>query len=111
MSKVETVSELISQRRFLNDVEQGIKAANRQVIHAAVPELNKDSFFGLAVALAKLRANYLQTALRILRTPDEELPVVLAEVKCRREAFEEGSKAFEALERAIQRGYVDISGA
>ena len=105
---INTVTDLIAQKRFLSEIEHGIQAANREVIHAAVPELNKQSFFGLAVALAKLRASYLQAALQILRTPEPEIPALLDDVAHRRQAFEEGSKAFEALERAIERGYVDI---
>ena len=69
---IETVTDLIAQKRFLSEVEHGIRAANREVIHGAVPELNKASFFGLAVALAKLRASYLQAALQILCTPEPE---------------------------------------
>jgi hypothetical protein len=106
---IDTVSDLIAHKRFLSEIEHGIQAANREVIHAAVPELNRASFFNLAVALAKLRASYLQAALQILRTPDAAIPTLLDDLKQRREAFEEGSKAFEALERAIERGYVDIA--
>ena len=38
---IETVTDLIAQKRFLSEVEHGIRAANREVIHDAVPELNK----------------------------------------------------------------------
>jgi len=106
---IETVADLIAQKRFLSEIEQGIRAANREVIHAAVPELNRASFFSLAVSLARLRASYLQAALQILCTPEDEIPPLLDDLRHRRESFEEGSKAFEALERAIERGYVDIA--
>ena len=106
---IDTVTDLIAQKRFLSEVEHGIRAANREVIHGAVPQLNRTSFYSLAVALAKLRANYLQAALQILCTPEQQIPGLLDDLKHRREAFEEGSKAFEALERAIERGYVDIA--
>ena len=104
---IDTVADLIAHKRFLSEIERGIQAANREVIHAAVPDLNRESFFNLAVALARLRASYLQVALRILSTPEAEVAGLLAELRQRREAFEEGSKAFEALERAIER-YQDI---
>jgi hypothetical protein len=105
---IDTVADLIAHKRFLSEIEHGIQAANREVIHAAVPELNRESFFNLAVSLARLRARYLEVALRIAATADEAVPALLGELRARREAFEEGSKAFEALERAIERGYVDV---
>ncbi len=102
-------SILMAQKRFLNEVEQGIRAANREVVHKLIPTLDNDSFFGLAVAVAKLRANYLEAALRMSRAKEPTNPATIAELRTKRELYDEGRLAFEALQRAIERGYVDIA--
>ena len=108
MARSETAI-LMAQKRFLNELEQGIRAANREVVHTLIPALDKDSFFGLALAVAKLRANYLEAALRMSRAKEPTSPILIAELKTKRELYDEGRLAFEALQRAIERGYVDIA--
>ena len=55
--------------------------------------------------MAKLRANYLKA---VLGVDWEDDGIDVAAVQSKRAIYEEASKAFEALERAIGRGYVDI---
>jgi hypothetical protein len=83
-----------------------LRAANREIIGKQIPELNKESFFRLAVSVAKLRADYLKAVLA-LNWEDDGIDV--APVQDKRAIYEEASKAFEALERIIERGYVDIA--
>jgi hypothetical protein len=101
------------QRQFLHEVEQGIRECNRDIIHGRIPELNKQSFTRFAAVVARLRAAYLEAALGVSREADagEALAESVRSLRDRREAYEEARDAFEALQRAIERGYVDIAGA
>lgn len=99
------------QRQLLHEVEQGIREANRDIIHGQIPELNRESFVRFALVVARLRASYLQAALQLSEGPAEldDAPVWLAGLRERRQAYEEARDAFDALQRAIERGYVDIA--
>jgi hypothetical protein len=104
------VALLRRQQKFLHEVEQTIRAANRELIHARIPELNGESFARFAHLVARLRAEYLHAAFEVSRTEETGAEAVnrFARLREHREAFEEARSAFEALQRAIERGYVDI---
>jgi hypothetical protein len=102
-------AQIRQQQKFLHDVESGIRDANRRLIHAKIPNLNRQSFVAFATAVAALRAEYLEAALALANAQgDEAKGMVLRTLRTRREAFEEARDAFAALERAIERGYVDM---
>lgn len=102
---VEESLKIRTQQKFLQDVEQSIQDANRAVIHQRIPRLDKARFVHFATRVAKLRAEYLEAGLALA---DGGGDLSLDALKLRREAYEEGRDAFAALERAIERGYVDI---
>ncbi len=98
------------QKAFLFEAEKAIRAANREIIHGALPELDRDAVYRLAVAVARLRAAYLQTALKLEVKEDGRIAdSLVAELKDHRERFEEARDAFVALQRAIEIGYIDIT--
>ena len=102
--------KMMHQKRFLNDVEQGIRIANREIIHSRIEALDKDTVLAFAVAIARLRARYLDAAFTAAKT-DRGEPLDQSEVnqlRIHREAYEETKKAFEALRYAIEQGYVDV---
>jgi len=102
--------KLMNQKRFLSDIEQGIRLANREVIHARIPEINKNKVLSFSLAVASLRARYLEEAFRIGsehgNPPDQQ---EIKALRTSREMYEEAKSAFEALRYAIERGYVDIT--
>jgi hypothetical protein len=100
--------ELAAQRQFLEQLEIAIALANREVIHKQIPNLNRETFQQLAVMVARFRANYLEAAIKLSASPGSCDAVCIADLKAKRELYDEGRAAFEALERAIERGYVDI---
>lgn len=102
--------QLLGQKRFLGEIEQGIREANRQIIHQRIPSLNKDAIMAFALAIGRLRARYLEAAfqLGVADDGDPPNPAEIHELKTRREMFEEARYAFEALREAIERGYVDV---
>lgn len=102
--------KMMHQKRFLNEIEQGIRIANREIIHSQIPALNKDTVLAFAVAIARLRSRYLEAAFRAAET-DKGEPLDQSEVtqlRTHRESYEEAKLAFEALRYAIEQGYVDV---
>ena len=99
---------LAAQRQFIEQLEMAIAVANREVIHQHVPNLNRETFQQLAVMVAKFRAAYLEAAIKLASSPGSCDDGCVQELKRKRELYDEGRAAFEALERAIERGYVDI---
>jgi hypothetical protein len=103
---------LMEQKRFLGEIEQGIRRANREIIHQRIPELNKDTILSFAVAVGRLRARYLEAAFKIGVDEHGDAPeqAQIDEIRRRREMFEEARAAFDALRYAIERGYIDVEG-
>jgi len=98
------------QKRFLNEIEQGIRIANREIIHSRIPKLNKNSVLAFAVSIARLRAHYLDAAFSAAGTDTGE-PLSAEQInsmRLHREAYEEAKEAFEALRYALEQGYVDL---
>jgi len=96
-----------TQRRFLYEVEQAIREANREVIHQRIEKLDKATFVRFAKVVATYRAAYLAKALEVSQHTMTVHNV--AELKVLREQFEEARSAFDALHRSIVRGYVDLA--
>ena len=92
-------------RRFIEEIEMALRAANREIIGKQIPELDKESISASPPRWPSLRANYLKA---VLGVDWEDDGIDVAAVQSKRAIYEEASKAFEALERAIERGYVDI---
>ncbi|MEG3617361.1 hypothetical protein V5T82_02730 [Magnetovibrio sp. PR-2] len=102
--------KLMNQKRFLNDIEQGIRIANREIIDKRIPVVTRDSVLTFAVTIARTRARYLEAAFRASDT-DKGEPLDESEVKqlrMHREAYEESRAAFDALRYAIEQGYVAV---
>jgi hypothetical protein len=104
-------SEQLDQKRrlawldFKGAMDKAIVAANKEVLGKVT--LTRESFLRRALTPAQLRADYLQKGIEIgaTRAPGRDQVAALGEA---RKAFEETSAVFEALERIIERGYVDI---
>jgi|GEM_PF-463989 len=99
------------RRRFLDGLERAIAEANREIIGTTLSAdpgsiLDADAFLRLAVRVAELRARYIAEGLAVAAgQPDPAAIERLA--RCRR-AFEEMRLVFEATERVVERGYVDL---
>ena len=104
----EESQQIRRQQKFLQDVEHAIRDANRAIIHSRIPKLDRARFVAFATCVAELRAEFLQAGLALVDGRDG---ATFEALRLRREAFEEAKAAFAALERAIERGYVDIDDA
>lgn len=103
--------EVAKQRRFLLEIEQGIRVANREVIHERIPPISVDAVMPFAVSVARLRARYLEAAFKFSEKEQGD-PLNAEEIEELRQArlmYAEARDAFEALRTAIERGYVDLA--
>lgn len=101
---------LARQQKFLQQIERTIRAANREIIHKHLPAISADDVTRLAVVVAELRARYLDSAKRMAERDQGVAPDAseIAKLARAREHYDEVTHAFEALKRAIERGYVDL---
>lgn len=104
--------QLMKQKRFLGEIEQGIRLANTEIIHKQVHELSKDKILTLAVAVGRLRARYLDAAVHMPIGEGGEPPeaAIVEDLRTKRLLFEEAKASFEALVDAIEKGYIDVEG-
>ncbi len=109
-SKGGEYQQIIEFKRFSDDIEQAIRFANREIIHKRIPNLCRDDILSFAVTVGRLRARYLEAAFKLAVNEHGDPPnqAEITELKTRREMFEEGKSAFEALSYAIERGYIDV---
>jgi hypothetical protein len=101
----------LKRRRFLDGLERAISEANRKIIGSTLAGVGRDALDGeafllLAVRVAELRARYIAAGLAsAAATPDRAAIERLAECRV---AYEEMRQVFEATERVVERGYVDL---
>lgn len=104
----EDANQLRMQKQFTEQIDQIVHATNREVIHALIPRLDRDTFAKMAHGVASLRVKYIaaatQLAVQPFTTQQSE------QLKMMRENFEEARSAFDAVKRAIIRGYIDLAG-
>lgn len=101
--------DLRRQRRFLEEVELAIRAANREIIGGHIPTMDRETFVRLAVAVGKVRAAYLESVLHMDWAAADDAAV--ATLRARRKTYEEARAGFDALRHCIEVGYVDIGGS
>ena len=101
----------VELQRFMNEVEQGIRIANMEIIHSSISHLTRDKVLAFAVVVGKLRASYLEAAFSLAGTAQDSMPSenTVGDLKLKREMFEEAKTAFEALTDAIEKGYVAVN--
>ncbi len=105
----EDSARLRKQQRFLHEVEVVIRDANRAAIHERIPDLDRQRFVAFATFVAHLRADYLAAALEAQHASAAGgAGEAMARLRARHVAYDEARDAFAALERAVERGYVDI---
>jgi hypothetical protein len=95
---------------FREEVEMAIFSANTEIIGRETPNLTRDTFLKLAVAVAEARARYIKVGTEVAamagKKPPREMIDSLAEA---RRAYEEITHAFQAVERVIERGYIPVA--
>ncbi len=99
------------QKHALAFIDKAIQPINREIIHKAIPGLNRDKYIEFAAVVAELRAEYLAAALAYFleqrRSHGGGESDAVRNLRGKRETYEEALAAYEALHRALERGYVD----
>jgi len=106
------VSELEQSRvvkHFLNELDLGIRAANQEIIHGRIPDLDRNKAFVFAAMVARLRADYLDAAFKHCALGAHSALTDIEDLRVKREIYEEARDAFQALRHAIERGYIDVA--
>jgi hypothetical protein len=103
--------DLAKNQRFLRETEQAIRISNNEVIHKEIAPISSERIQTFAIAVAKLRAQYIDAAFKFADAHHPEGAEGIAEIEelglCRRR-FEEARDAFIALQRAIELGYMAV---
>ena len=101
----------INNRRLKYELEHAIKQINRDLIGEAAGTLGREDFSQVAKMVACLRARYLQTTLKMAESSGDQCidTESALELKNLRIAYEEALAAFDALEHALRRGYIDFA--
>ncbi|GAB4362571.1 MAG: hypothetical protein Kow00114_17910 [Kiloniellaceae bacterium] len=94
---------------FLNELDLGIRAANQEIIHKRIPDLDRDKALIFATMVARLRADYLDAAFKHCTPGEQPDPKVIQDLRNKRLIYEEAKEAFQALRHAIEVGYIDIA--
>jgi hypothetical protein len=97
--------------RLLLEISNSIRRINRDTINPEIPELILDDLIPVMEMVAKARSRYLQQLFYVAKMAGEEGPTVddIKRLKNLRLVYEELSVGAQALETAIERGYLDVS--
>lgn len=95
----------------LQQIDYSIFAANREVFHRAVPELDHQTMIRFAVVVSELRAAYVTRGLALSATGHVPTEQEIAELALARHRYEEMEAAFRATRRLIERGYSKVAPA
>jgi len=101
-------ADKIKQQRMLFDqIDQAVTENNRDVIHGLIPKIDKAVFMKMAHGVAMLRVKYIAAGIQLAQDDTLKEPQ-LNQLRQLREQFEEARAAFDAVKRAVSRGYIDI---
>ena len=103
------IAQSRAEQRFLEELDQGVRLANQEIIHERIPNLDKERALVFAATVARLRADYLDLAFKQCVAGTDATAADLAALRQKRELYEEARDAFAALRQAIERGYIDIA--
>jgi hypothetical protein len=92
--------------RHLEQIDYTAFVANRETLAKAIGRIDIEKFQRLAVATAQARARWIAVALSTTETNHAPHPEQGAELATLRQSFEELMEVYEALRRAVERGYL-----
>lgn len=97
--------------RLLLEITNSIRSINRDTINPGIPELTLDGLKPVMHIVADARSRYLQQLFTVSKTAGDEGPSVddIKRLKNLRLIYEELSSGAQALQTAIERGYLDVS--
>lgn len=97
--------------RLLLELEKIRRDVNRDIMNPAIPELSVSALRPIITMVARARLSYLQELIDIAKiSPDMPTHEHISNLAKQRECYEELRAATNALETAIERGYLDVIG-
>ena len=96
--------------RLLLQLEQAIRKLNQEIISPVLPELSLAGLNPVMSMVAKTRANYLQELFELAGSCENNVPDAgrIENLRALRLTYEEMIAGAQAIETAIQRGYLDV---
>lgn len=100
----------LEHNRLLLELDKTIRELNRKVINPIVPELKLDDLCPVMSLVARCRAEYLKQLFDLTAAVGDGLPTSdqVQQLHDRRKTYEELVNSAQALETAIERGYLDV---
>ena len=102
-----------SNKRLLLELDKYRRDFNKETINSSVDDLNLDKLKPVVNMVANSRAAYIGALMKLSNSKSDTSPSIkeMDQLREKRSEFEELVAATNALEVAIERGYVDIIGA
>lgn len=101
----------LQTNRFLLELEKTRRDINREIMNPEVQPLGIEDLTPVVALAAKARLDYLKALLDMAQAADGQPSAErIAALAGKREAYEELAAATNALETAIDRGYLDVTG-
>lgn len=100
----------IENNRLLLEIEQAIRKINQSTIKPVFPALAVDGLAPVISMVARTRADYLKELFDLAEDCADHVPTgdQVERLRSLRLSFEEVVAAAQALETAIQRGYLEV---
>lgn len=97
-------------RRMMLAFEQQLRETNREIVNPMVEAVHLDNITPVLSMVAKARGHYLKAIFELAQATDGELPDdnQIKEIAKSKIRYDQLMAASQALETAIQRGYLDI---
>ncbi|CCQ72738.1 hypothetical protein [Magnetospira sp. QH-2] len=105
-------SDMRTSNRLRFMMETAVKQANREILDPMIPELTAETIKPIVDATARMRGEYLMALFAVADTVSSG-NLSMSSVERLRElrvAYDELAHAFQALETAIERGYLTVKG-
>lgn len=104
-------TETLDHNRLLLEMDRTIRDLNREIINPMIPELTLGDLSPVMTLVARARGLYLQELFQITEVAGERMPSddQIGRLQKLRYTFEELVKGAQALETAIERGYLDVN--
>ncbi|MCP4088418.1 MAG: hypothetical protein GY746_01295 [Gammaproteobacteria bacterium] len=102
----------LDNNRLLLEISNRIRELNRDIINPVIPELTLDDLNPVLSMVARARAEYLNKLFDTAAVAQDQnpSPEQVSQLNHLRTTYEELVTGVQALESAIERGYIDVHG-
>lgn len=102
----------MDNNRLLLELDRALKQINRETISPTLPKLNVSDLNPVISLTARARASYLEALFTLANNTKDGLPDAekINSLRLQRITYEELMLGAQALETAIERGYLTVQG-